>query len=279
VVPAGVVWEVIWVDNGSTEETSEVCAAAAKASGGRIRWLFWPVQGYVQAANAGIRLSRGEIIAFVDDDVLPRGDWLVVMCQEFSDDPGLEAISGRVELWNPKDLPIAIRQLAERVQFSSLDHAFSLFIGCNMAVRHSLVERIGCYDLDLPGTGEDSEFCYRAWKAGSKLMYVPSLFVYHDHGRQTAEARREAQRRYIAARGSIYAKYILQRDPAITRALYWEIRAALRNLIQRKDDLAGRELVWLLGGFTSFLFRRFARLVSYQRKRTCLPAAGNPTAE
>src|SRR5690348_6636976 len=69
-------WEVIVVDNNSTDETKAVVAAAAETFPAPLRYLFEREQGRSPALNAGIRLARGEIIATTDDDVRVEPDWL-----------------------------------------------------------------------------------------------------------------------------------------------------------------------------------------------------------
>jgi glycosyltransferase involved in cell wall biosynthesis len=272
-IPAGADYEVIVVDNGSTDETAAVCAGSEASFHGRLHRIFLPNPGKSRAGNVGFASARGSIIAFLDDDVLPRRDWLGVVWHEFSADPDLGAISGRVELANAADLPIAIRRQDERMEFRSLDDAFHLFIGCNLAVRRTLIERSGLFDPNLGpgsrfGVAEDADFFYRAWRAGGKLVYVPSLFVHHDHGRRMREAKLAVARGYILGRGAFYAKYVLQRDSIVARAFYWELKSGCSSLVSREDELKWRHVIWLLKGFLGYCLmsgRRSATVPSASR--------------
>ncbi len=265
-VPPGADYEVIVVDNGSADETAEVCRSLESSFAGRLRRVFLPVPGLSRAGNAGFAVARGELIGFLDDDVLPRPDWLGVVCQEFSADPSLGAISGRAELLNPEDLPISIRRHTERVEFRSLGDAYCVFTGCNLVVRRVLVERVGLFDPDI-GTGSrfgsagDTDFFYRAWKAGAKLVYVPSLFVHHDHGRCTPEAKLKLARDYVVGRGAFYAKHVLGRDGQAAREMYWEMTKGLADLFHPADELGWRFLAWLLKGFLGYCLLRCSRYV------------------
>src|SRR5438045_967244 len=69
-------WEVIVVDNNSSDGTRAVVEAAAHRFPAPLRYLFEPAQGRSPALNAGIRLAQGEIIATTDDDVRVEPDWL-----------------------------------------------------------------------------------------------------------------------------------------------------------------------------------------------------------
>ncbi len=272
-VPADADYEVIVVDNGSTDPTPEVCAQIAPTFRGRLRRIFLETPGLSRAGNTGFAACRGSIVAFLDDDVLPHKDWLVVVSREFGQDTQLGAISGRVELSNPADLPMATRRHTERINFNCVGHAFSLLIGCNLAIRRELVERVGLFDPDL-GTGTrfgsagDSDFFYRAWKAGEKLVYVPAMFVRHDHGRRSLEAKLKVSRDYVVGRGAFYAKHILRGDRDIVKAMYWELHEDRRSLFDRGDPLRWRHPRWLLEGFLRYTLMRASRRLRSEGRAT-----------
>src|ERR1700752_2636682 len=68
-VPAPTEWEVLVVDNNSSDQTSEVVEESRRHYPGRFRYLFEPQPVKSYALNRGIRESLGEILAFKDDDV------------------------------------------------------------------------------------------------------------------------------------------------------------------------------------------------------------------
>jgi len=158
---------------------------------------------------------------------------------------------------------MTIRRRMERAEFNSLGDAFSLLAGCNFALRRGVIQRIGLFDPEF-GAGarffsaEDAEFFYRAWRSGEKLLYVPEMFVYHDHGRQTEEAGLNLAHLYILGRGAFYAKYFCQRDTPAIREFYWEFRSSLRDSFRHKDKLGWRHPTWLVKGFLHYMrFRIF----------------------
>src|SRR3972149_11592204 len=63
-------WEVIVVDNDSSDETSAVCRGYEAEFPGHFRFLLEPKKGKSNALNAGIAAARGDVIAMTDDDVL-----------------------------------------------------------------------------------------------------------------------------------------------------------------------------------------------------------------
>src|SRR5260370_29546801 len=71
--PAGLGWEVLVVDNGSTDDTLEVFRTMSMRAQGRLRYLSEPRLGKSRALNAGIAVARGAVIALTDHEVSPAG--------------------------------------------------------------------------------------------------------------------------------------------------------------------------------------------------------------
>ena len=190
--PAGD-WEVIVVDNNSTDGTRGVVEAAARSFPAPLRCVCEREQGRSPALNAGIRVARGEIIATTDDDVRVEPDWLDRAAE------GLERlqcdyVGGRVlPIWGaapPAWLPerggthwavIALLDYGGQ----PLEFGNRVPLGVNMAFRRSAFDRAGLLD---PHTGrkagtllgqEVREWCIRARAAGVRGCYVPELVVRH----------------------------------------------------------------------------------------------------
>lgn len=69
-------WEVLVVDNNSTDETRQVVHDFGLKHRGRFRYLFEPRQGLSHARNTGIREAQGDVLVFTDDDVTVAPNWL-----------------------------------------------------------------------------------------------------------------------------------------------------------------------------------------------------------
>ena len=85
IMPAGMDWDILVVDNNSTDETRKVSERFFQLYQGRFRYLFEPRQGKSFALNSGIREAKGEILAFVNDDVTVQPDWLQNLIDPFRD--------------------------------------------------------------------------------------------------------------------------------------------------------------------------------------------------
>src|SRR5271169_6552202 len=75
-LPESVEWEVLVIDNNSTDQTREVVEDFCRRYPGRFRYLFEPQQGKSHALNTGIREARGDILIFTDDDVTVEPTWI-----------------------------------------------------------------------------------------------------------------------------------------------------------------------------------------------------------
>jgi glycosyltransferase involved in cell wall biosynthesis len=253
IVPNHVKWEVLVVDNHSVDETKNVVESYVSANPQRFRYIFEGRRGKSPALNTGIQNSTGDILVFTDDDCLPDATWLRAIANEFESDSSLAVLGGRVELYCKEDWPVTIRTYRERIPFSSVGQLFSLILGCNMAIRRSVVDAVGDFDLLLgPGTkmgavAEDSDFLYRVFKKGFKLVYSPDVLVYHNHGRKTDAQVQALNHKYVVGRGAFYSKHIFRADLCVLKMAYWEVSALIKGLIsERFTGKAARERKTLL---------------------------------
>lgn len=263
--PPAHTYELIVVDNRSSDHTKAVCEAFHAASPIPCRYIYEERRGKSNALNRALASTRGDIIFLTDDDCVFREDLPDKLVAEFSADPGIDFLGGRVELFDPLDLPIAIRLIDRRTEFTSITQLFGLIPGCNMAFRRRVVDAVGGFDPRFgPGTPlivEDADFIYRAFRAGFRLVYSPEVVIYHGHGRRDADAVHGTMRSYLLGRGAFYAKYILAFDRKVLRIAYWEtvslLKLALSEASRGKFNGDGcRYLGFLFRGASSFLLTR-----------------------
>ncbi len=204
VLPDSVEWEVLVVDNNSTDQTSEVANEFAGRYPGRFRYISEPRQGKSYALNTGIRESRGNVLAFVDDDLTVEPTWLRNLTQAL-DDGKWAGAGGRTLLAEPFSPP---RWLALKgpysmggvlaAQFDLGEEACELDrppFGANMAFQKKMFEKYGGFRTDLgpspnpgiPRPNEDTEFGRRLVAAGQRLRYEPSAVAYHPVPKQRIE--------------------------------------------------------------------------------------------
>ena len=184
-------FEVLVVDNASTDGTPGVVAECAARGRVDLRSVREDELGLDAARNRGIREAAGTFVAFLDDDARARSDWAAAVLEGFSrhDAP---ILGGRVDLTWEASRPawfsdVLLRYLIhcdygpEVVAVSSPPWLY----GTNVAFRKSLFQEIGLFRLDLDRKGDslmgggDTEFFQRAHAGGHRLLYLPSLVVSH----------------------------------------------------------------------------------------------------
>jgi glycosyltransferase involved in cell wall biosynthesis len=185
-------WEVLVVDNNSSDQTHEIVEGFRREYPGRFRYIFEPRQGKSFALNTGIREARGDILAFTDDDVTVDPGWLQNITSALHD--GKWAGAGGRTFPDKTFKPPRWMELGGRYSLGPLavfdlgTQALELTeppFGNNMAFRREIFEKHDHFRTDLgpqPGSqirSEDTEFGSRLLAAGERLRYEPSAIVYH----------------------------------------------------------------------------------------------------
>jgi glucosyl-dolichyl phosphate glucuronosyltransferase len=191
-LPDSVEWEVLVVDNNSSDQTPEVVKDFSRRYPGRFRYLFEPRQGKSYALNSGIRESQSAILAFADDDAIVEPGWLWNLTSALHHGDWAGSGGRIIPVWT-RPLPSWLstddpHTMAPFVAFDMGPEAGPLALppyGANMAFRREAFEKYGGFRTDLgprPGSeirGEDTEFAQRLLAGGERLRYEPSAVVHH----------------------------------------------------------------------------------------------------
>jgi len=192
-LPESVEWEILVVDNNSSDQTREVVKRYCCQHPGRLRYMFVPQQGKSYALNAALQETRADVVAFTEDDVTVDPGWLRNLTAPLEDSQWA-GFAGRIRLGQdflpPRWLAVsgAFNLGGSLVQFDEGDNEGELTrapFGANMAFRKSMFEKYGNFRTDLGRNGrslignEDTEFGKRLLAAGERLCFVPSAVVNH----------------------------------------------------------------------------------------------------
>lgn len=226
-------WELIVVDNNSSDDTPAVVAQCQQRAAIPVRYLFEGHQGLSFARNTGVEAANGDIIAFTDDDCCVDTSWLVVIQDEFSRDAQLGAMAGRVEPGPGVDPRVGTRRQREPANITSLQDIRRYMMGANISFRKSVWLSVGPFDTCLgAGTGgrsgEDIDFMFRALRDGQKLAYSPNALVEHWHDRLSTDALVALRRGYITGRGAFTMKWLLAFELNLSKTLYWNLLSLFR---------------------------------------------------
>ena len=178
-------YEVIVIDNNSTDETPAVLEDVAARHPRLVRRGFEGRQGVSYGRNRGIELSHAPIVAFTDDDVLVRPDWVESMVRAMAAHPEVQCVGGRVlPVWKTPPpswvtrshwSPLALVDYGDEPLYVDLARPLCL-VTSNVAYRRAALDAIGWFSPDFPRC-QDHELLLRLWQAGGRGLYLPSIVV------------------------------------------------------------------------------------------------------
>jgi glycosyltransferase involved in cell wall biosynthesis len=189
-------WNVIVVDNNSSDDTRGIVASRVEHYPVPLVYSFEARQGKSNALNNGLAATSAAIVVFTDDDVRVSERWLEASCRPMLDDASIDYTGGPVfPIWErPRPAWLDDDRSDLWGTLAILDYGSDSFIfedklrvpvGANMAVRRSLIDRIGGFDPSLGRTGnsllgqEQAEFFCRSRAIGARGLYVPEMSLHH----------------------------------------------------------------------------------------------------
>lgn len=236
IIASGSSYKEILVVDSSDEPVREKNEELTKGLGAK--YSYEGRKRLAVARNTGIRMSRGDIVVFADDDFIVDKDWLNKLIQNYSD-PEVISCSGRMRPYHEN----SASRLFEKYQDFDLGEEKHIFTGKDISLlkllgliteignkalgsktplpwaagagfcsfRKKIFNEIGFFDEDLGrgnfSTGEDTDMMYRILKkTGYKIVYEPEAIVYHDHP-YTLEAISRFAYNYGSILPVFYKKY------------------------------------------------------------------------
>jgi len=179
-------YEVIVVDDGSTDGTSKIAAE----KGARV--LSQPPSGPAAARNAGAKQAASPLLVFTDADCEPVGNWLEMMLAPFAL-PTVAGVKGAY-LSRQQELTARFVQLEyedkylRMMRYSEIDFVDTY----SAAFRKAAFWSVQGYDTGYPNASvEDQEFSFRMAKTGHQMVFVPGARVYHRHAHSAANYARK----------------------------------------------------------------------------------------
>jgi GT2 family glycosyltransferase len=194
-------YEVIVVDDGSTDSTGEILACFPD-----VRAIRQPNMGLSYARNVGLQAATSEIVAYTDSDCFVDPDWLTHLVYQLRRS-GAAAVGG--PNLTPEDGRLAACVAASPGQPTHVlvsDQVAEHIPGCNMAFRRDALQAINGFDPLFRKAGDDVDVCWRLQQAGMWITFAPGAFVWH-HRRQGPRTYLKQQSGYGEAEALLAFKH------------------------------------------------------------------------
>ncbi len=256
-------FEVIVVDDGSTDETGD--AIKHKRFEFKLSYLKQTNAGPAQARNAGAGMAKATILAFTEDDVIVRPDWLIKAREAF-ERQDVEMLEGRT-VYSGTDSDVRRFEPEQRPSF----------IPCNLFVKADVFKALGGYSKSYfdAGSGlyfrEDADFGFRALASGHRSAIDRDVVVEHPVQFMSVKSCSRHVRRYV------FDPLLYKRHPRQYRSLI-EVKTIGSVTIRRPQHyvalvygvaVIAAVLTLLTGkmvGFTVFLFTMFLCALAFRYK-------------
>lgn len=240
-------FEIMVVDNGSTDDTRDVVAALNALPEKPVRYVFEKRPGLHWARHAAAKAAEGDLLAYTDDDCVLTPHWAETIMDVFKQEDC--AVAGgpiRVDwidpppAWAPKLYKFGYLDLGpERKEL-----AWPQFVyGGNIVVKKALLMAVGGFNPDtsyldrLVGDGEMG-LCRKIYAAGGRIVYEPRALVYHRQFGSTQDMPSMRHRYAQQARFQVYAEYKQNPVPPARLALK-ALEALVRGVQLRYASATG----------------------------------------
>jgi len=236
-----------------------------------------PHAGPAAARNRGASLARGRFLAFIDDDCLPREDWLQSLETVLLRDPqglvGGQTVNGLDRNPFSEASQLLVSYAAKTTTMK--DEGYRFFPSCNLGVDRRVFQQVGGFDTRfLAPAGEDREFCARVVSSGRHLTFAHDAVVFHHH---RLTLTRYLRQHFKYGRGAALFRRLCgdgEIELARTAAPWWYLRLILspfgRYPIHRSIGLAAllglAQVATAVGAVTAWGERTATRVESTGRR-------------
>src|SRR3989338_2089286 len=241
-------FEVLVVDNNSTDNTKTIVGSFEKNFNGRMKYIFEQKQGVAHAINAGIIASKGELVATIGDDCRVDTKWAAKIRSVF-ETKNIDLLAGKIIARFDGPLPpwidlsklhgpLAHYDKGEHYLESTKDRRI-IPTGANTILRRAAIDAYGAYRP--AGRAEDTELGVRWQSRGAKIAYSPDVVVYHYN--ESARLTKQYFRKWFFLCGKNW--FLIFKEKYRSGRLFlkvplWVYKELLQCVVKYVRSLAGR---------------------------------------
>lgn len=177
-------YEIIVVDNNSTDGTKKLIDDMSGQMNGRLKYLFENNKGASRARNKGIESAKGEIISFIDDDCTAVKNWLNEIAITFKN-YNADAVLGKISLVLPAQKPGWIPDWFLEKRLAKVDYGTATrriddkdLVAANISFKSEIFKKYGGFPSGLEPC-EDTLYSRIISKRGAVKFYCPGAEVFH----------------------------------------------------------------------------------------------------
>lgn len=181
-------WELIVVDNGSTEKLLKLPKNTKIIKNSKN-------SGFAPANNQGVKSANGKYVLLLNNDTLVEKNFLNIMVDKMESEDDLGVIQPKIKIMdNPKLLDNCGSFLTNigflhHIGFMKKDskeyniekEVFSVKGAC-MLIRKKLIDKVGLFDDEFVSYFEETDFCWKSWLLNYRVIYLPNTYILHKVG-------------------------------------------------------------------------------------------------
>ncbi|MDD5070484.1 MAG: glycosyltransferase [Candidatus Omnitrophica bacterium] len=176
----GGTFEVIVVDDGSSDGSIDFLEKKSKDFD-NFRYISQKNQGPAKARNSGLKIAKGSLICFIDDDCLVLSDWVFRMVTAHKVNPAAAAVGGYTVSADESVSCLVgqfLSNLTIKSKFSGQDNII-FFPTCNVSFKREIFDEDIFDERFVTAGGEDLEFFWRLFKKGYRFFWDKTIVVNH----------------------------------------------------------------------------------------------------
>jgi glycosyltransferase involved in cell wall biosynthesis len=280
-IPKDTSYELIIVDNNSSDETKTVVNEFIKGNPHKIRYIYESKQGLNYARNRGIIESSGEIIAFTDDDIEFDKDWIKEILKTFKDFPDAWSMGGKIIPIFKDDKPEWISDNLMGI-YGYMNRSSNIIcmefpdfpFEANMAFRKETFNKLELFPITLSRNNKSLlsnagiYLFYLISRSEGKVIYNPHAFIKHKVQKKMITKKWILRRLYWQGISDVKFEQLTNKKPKkiLLKEAYKDFASILRGIFG-SSGISIKKLYWHIRSFEFNKWADYCRRIGVIRQK------------